>query len=50
LKFYSEISGTRKKTNPAFKEHLGFDRGLGFGPRSFVQKCDKTCQTCLEAN
>jgi hypothetical protein len=30
LKFYSEILRTRKKTNPAFKEHLGFDRGLGF--------------------
>jgi hypothetical protein len=23
---------------------------LGFWPRSFVQICDKTCQTCLEAN
>jgi hypothetical protein len=50
LNFYSEIWRTRKKTKSAFKEHLGFDRDLGFGPRSFVQKCDKTCQTCLEAN
>jgi hypothetical protein len=30
LKFYSEILRTRKKTNPAFKDHLGFGRGLGF--------------------
>jgi hypothetical protein len=30
LKFYSEIWRTRKKTISAFKEHLGFDRGLGF--------------------
>jgi hypothetical protein len=30
LKLYREIMRTRKKTNPAFKEHLGFDRGLGF--------------------
>jgi hypothetical protein len=30
LKFYSEILRTRKKTNPAFAEHLGFDHGLGF--------------------
>jgi hypothetical protein len=50
LKFYSEILRTRKKTNPAFKEHLGFDCGLGFWPRSFVQKCGQKCQTCLEAN
>jgi hypothetical protein len=40
----------RKKTKSAFMEHLGFDRDLGFWPRSFVQICDKTCQTCLEAN
>jgi hypothetical protein len=49
LKFYIEILRTRNKTNPAFKKHLGFDRGMGFGPLSFVQKCDQTCQTCLEA-
>jgi hypothetical protein len=30
LKFYSEIWRTRKKTKSAFKEHFGFDRGLGF--------------------
>jgi hypothetical protein len=30
LKFYSEILRTRKKTKSAFKEHLGFERGLGF--------------------
>jgi hypothetical protein len=50
LKFYSEILRTRKKTKSAFKEHLEFDRGLGFGPRAFVQKCDQTYQTFLEAN
>jgi hypothetical protein len=49
LRFYIEILGTHKKINPAFKGHLGFDRGLGFGPRSFVQKCNQTCQTCLGA-
>jgi hypothetical protein len=30
LKFYSEIWRMRKKTKSAFREHLGFDRGLGF--------------------
>jgi hypothetical protein len=30
LKFYTESLRTRKKTKSAFKEHLGFDRGLGF--------------------
>jgi hypothetical protein len=50
LNFYSEIWRTLKKTKSAFKEHLGFDRDLGFWPKSFVQICDKTCQTCLEAN
>jgi hypothetical protein len=30
LNFYSEIWRTRKKTKSAFKEHLGFDRDLGF--------------------
>jgi hypothetical protein len=30
LNFYSEIWRTRKKTISALKEHLGFDRDLGF--------------------
>jgi hypothetical protein len=30
LNFYSEIWRTLKKTKSAFKEHLGFDRDLGF--------------------
>jgi hypothetical protein len=50
LNFYSEIGRTHKKTKTSFMEHLGFDLDLGFWPRSFVQICDKTCQTCLEDN
>jgi hypothetical protein len=30
LNFYSEIWRTRKKTQSAFMENLGFDRDLGF--------------------
>jgi hypothetical protein len=30
LNFYSEIWRTLKKTISALKEHLGFDRDLGF--------------------
>jgi hypothetical protein len=30
LNFYSEIWRMRKKTKSTFKEHLGFDRDLGF--------------------
>jgi hypothetical protein len=46
LNFYSEIWRTRKKTISA----LGFDRDLGFWPRSFVQICATSRQTCLGAD
>jgi hypothetical protein len=49
LNFSSEIWRTRKKTISTFMD-LGFDREFELWPKSFVQLCARSCQTCLWAN
>jgi hypothetical protein len=48
--FYSEIWRTRKKIESAFLRSRVLTMIWGFLPRSFVQMCARSCQTCLGAS